>query len=131
MTLIEINLEKPALIEERASGDGEAKRTRRTGKRATSSRTSRGRSAAKPLLGLLLTAVAMAVGRKLRARRKTDTDDEYGLGSEEADRMGEPSLGADEAKTGGRARKAKAAGFVGGFVMLALIARKLRGRSSN
>ena len=132
MALLEINLKKPALIEER-NHPSTGRRTTGTGTRTRTSSSgsagrggSSGRSRTKSALGFLLLIVVTAVAAKaIRSRR--DSSPSY-----EDEDEATPIIGAEEAGNGDSSGwKRAVGGLLGAVAVLALVARTVRGRSSN
>jgi hypothetical protein len=128
MALIEINLEKPALVEERAASRSASERGRTDSPHRSGSdsfdRSGDGDSSGGgklKLLGLLAAVVAVgAVVAKLKGRGSDDGDQ-----SRAYDHGPEPEIGGDE--SGGRMRKvAGLLGLVGAIASTLAIARKGR-----
>lgn len=134
MAILEINLEKPALVEEfpaeRTGWDRtETRTTDRTGSKRTrtrlADRTGSKRSGGKgKLLGLLVAVAGIAMlARRLR-NRGSDTDAEFETADDtEYEHGPEPEIGGDE--SGGRKRKvAGALGLVVTLVGVLAVARR-------
>jgi len=127
MALIEINLEKPALVEERAASrsTSERGRTDSTGRpRPRSTATDRsgdgGSSGGGKLKLLGLLAAVVAVGAVVTKLKRRGTDDDR---SEAYDHGPEPEIGGDG--SGGRMRKvAGLLGLVAAVASTLAVARK-------
>lgn len=129
MALLEINLKKPALVEERKphaeAGTGSSSSSSRSSgssSKGSSSSGSSGRSTGKSLLGLLLLAVVGAAAAKaVRSRRSDPT-------SYEEEDEPNPIIGA-EAKRESSGWRRRVGGLLGAVAVLALLVRTVRGRS--
>lgn len=115
MAILEINLEKPALVEERRS-PGEARRSASERERSTDSGRSSGGGKGKLALGLAVLAGVAVLAWRLKSGGSDEHD------SEEYDHGPDPEIGGDE--RGGVA--GKVAGAVGLAVALASVAAAAR-----
>jgi hypothetical protein len=139
MAILEINLEKPALIEEYQYPEKRSESTSQTGATASGSKSSGGGMKGK-LVGLLVVLTGVgAVVWKLKGGGSTEqTDfDEFdegtGMGEESEYEHGpEPDIGADESDIGGNENEGRTRtvagllGFVVAVVAVVTAARKAR-----
>ncbi|WP_227375470.1 hypothetical protein [Haladaptatus halobius] len=128
MALFEINLEKPALVEERVYSDEDAVPTGREPK--SESEPSGGRSLGKllgPVLGLVVIA---GLGMLFRKLRSSSDDDE--VTEETIEQPTEPEADESSRSRLARGRKAaRAVGILGSLLGIVVVARKVRGGSSD
>ncbi|WP_049971711.1 hypothetical protein [Haladaptatus cibarius] len=121
MSLLEVNIEKPALVEERVYPDEDtAPASART--KSESSGRSVG-SLVKPLLGLLVVAGIALVARKLRAASAEDDATTFEADDFDADDF--------DAETGRGKSAAGVAGVLVSLLGVVALARKVRGGSAD
>ncbi|WP_458207001.1 hypothetical protein [Haladaptatus sp. NG-SE-30] len=143
MTLFEINLEKPALVEERVYADGDTAPDSAKGQTSeTEQSESSGRSLGtllKPVLGLLVVAGIGLLVRKRRASSGDETEDEPTeietedpvSESETADLEYENETEESSSRLARGRKAARAMGILGSILGLVVVARKVRGGSTN
>lgn len=125
MALLEVNLEKPALIEEYQYPSEMAERRVETAKTSKTSESSTGGGKAK-LVGLLAVVVGIGLlGWKLKNRGSGSESEQTDFEEEEYEHGPEPDIGAEE---GGRSKRkvAELLGLVVAVASLAAAARKRR-----
>jgi hypothetical protein len=127
MALFEINLEKPALVEERVYSDEDAVPTGREPK--SESEPSGGRSLGKllgPVLGLVVIA---GLGMLFRKLRSSSDDDE--VTEETIEQPTEPEADESSSRLARGRKAARAVGILGSLLGIVVVARKVRGGSSD
>lgn len=118
MSLLKVNIEKPALVEERVyPNEDSAPATATTNTKSSDSSDSSGPSVLKPLLGLLFVVGAALFVYK---RRSGGEDDESELDVDEF-----------ESESSGHGKTARTFGLLASFLGLALVARKRRRGNEN
>ncbi|WP_266075061.1 hypothetical protein [Haladaptatus caseinilyticus] len=113
MSLLEINIEKPALVEERVYPNRDTAPASARTKSESSGRSAV--SLVKPLVGLLIVAgIALLVGK-----RRTTSDESSAFETDDADSQS------------GRQSAASVVGVLGTILAVVALARKVRGGSAD
>ncbi|MGA9402170.1 hypothetical protein [Haladaptatus sp.] len=120
MSLLKINIEKPALVEERVYPDEDSAPATASTKPKSSDSPSLG--LLKPLLGLLFVVGAALFAYKRRSGSSEDEASEFEPGDFETDDF--------ETESGGSG-KGRVFGLLAGVLCLALVARKRRSGASD